>query len=96
MRSRIVLDTGPLVALLNRRDNYHTWARTSFAEAEPPLLTCEAVLSEACFLVRALPKGPQVVLDLLHNKGWLPSPFASKMRPMPAWCAWPNNTRRVS
>ena len=74
MKSRIVLDTGPLVALLNRRDNYHTWARTSFAEAEPPLLTCEAVLSEACFLVRALPKGPQAVIDLLQQ-GVIAIPF---------------------
>ena len=68
MKSRIVLDTGPLVALLNRRDNYHTWARTCFAEVEPPLLTCEAVISEACFLVRALSNGPQAVVDLLQHE----------------------------
>ena len=74
MRSRIVLDTGPLVALLNRRDTHHAWARMCVAEAKPPLLTCEAVLSEACFLVRALPKGPQAVLDLLQQ-GVLAIPF---------------------
>ena len=67
MKSRIILDTGPLVALLNRRDNHHAWARMCFAETKPPLLTCEAVLSEACSLVRALPKGPQAVVDLLQQ-----------------------------
>ena len=67
MRLRIILDTGPLVALLNRRDNYHVWARTCFAEAEPPLLTCQAVISEACFLVRTLSNGPQTVLELLQQ-----------------------------
>ncbi len=74
MSSRIVLDTGPLVALLNRRDNYHAWARMCFAEAKPPLLTCEAVLSEACFLLRSLPKGSQIVLDLLQ-RGVVAIPF---------------------
>jgi predicted nucleic acid-binding protein len=74
MKSRIVLDTGPLVALLNKRDNHHTWARTCFAEVEPPLLTCEAVISEACFLVRALSKGPQAVIDHLQH-GVISIPF---------------------
>lgn len=74
MRSRVILDTGPLVALLNRRDDYHAWARACFTEAEPPLLTCEAVVSEACFLVRALPSGPQTVIDLLQ-RGVLAIPF---------------------
>ncbi len=74
MSSRILLDTGPLVALLNRRDNYHAWSRICFAEAAAPLLTCEAVLSEACFLVRALPKGSQAVVDLLQH-GVMAIPF---------------------
>jgi len=42
-----VLDTGPLVALLNRRDRYHRWTAEQWAEVEPPVLTCEAVLTEA-------------------------------------------------
>ena len=74
MRSRVILDTGPLVALLNRRDRHHPWARLCFAEIEPPLLTCEAVISEACFLVRSLPRGPQTVIDLLQ-RGVLAIPF---------------------
>src|SRR5436309_259074 len=43
----VVLDTGPLVALLNRRDRYHRWTTEQWAEVEPPVLTCEAVLTEA-------------------------------------------------
>ncbi len=74
MKSHVILDTGPLVALLNRRDNYHAWARTCFAELEPPLLTCEAVISEACFLVRTLSNGPQAVIDLLQQ-GVVAIPF---------------------
>ncbi|MHB8767225.1 MAG: type II toxin-antitoxin system VapC family toxin [Deferrisomatales bacterium] len=65
MTSPVVVDTGPIVAFLNRRDAHHRWARQEFAEVRPPLLTCEAVLSEACFLVRHLPGGPDAVLELV-------------------------------
>lgn len=74
MKRKIILNTGPLVALLNLRDTYHDWAKAQFAEIEPPLLSCEAVISEACFLLRALPGGPRTVLDLL-NRGVIEIPF---------------------
>lgn len=63
--ARVLLDTGPLVAFLNRRDRYHEWAQAQWAEIEPPILTCEAVLTEACFLVRDLPGGSTTVVDLV-------------------------------
>jgi hypothetical protein len=46
MRRRVLLDTGPLVAFLNRRDEFHGWVTGELATIEPPFLTCEAVLSE--------------------------------------------------
>jgi predicted nucleic acid-binding protein len=61
----VALDTGPLVALVNGRDRYHRWAAEQWADIEPPFLTCEPVLTEACFLVRQLPEGPRRVLELL-------------------------------
>lgn len=74
MTPAVILDTGPLVALLNRRDAHHPWARERFAEIKPPLLTCEAVLSEACFLVRNLPGGPGLVLQAVST-GAIEIPF---------------------
>lgn len=62
---RVVVDTGPLVALLNARDEYHEWARDALGGLKPPLSTCEPVLAEASHLVRRLPGGPQAVLDLV-------------------------------
>jgi predicted nucleic acid-binding protein len=62
-----LLDTGPLVALLNRRDRYHDWARRELDTHRPPLLTCEPVLSEACYLLRADAKGPAAVLELVRR-----------------------------
>jgi uncharacterized protein len=63
----VLLDTGPLVAFLKRRDRYHDWARQEMAAVSPPLLTCESVLSEACFLVRHEPGGRTAVLDLVRR-----------------------------
>lgn len=67
MKNRVILDTGPLVALINARDRYHEWAKMQWANMKPPLLTCEPVLSEACFLLRNSDGGSRVVLELLER-----------------------------
>lgn len=51
-RPRVLVDTGPIVALLSRNDAAHAWAREQFGAHPAPFFTCEAVLSEACFLLR--------------------------------------------
>ena len=63
--TRIVIDTGPLVALLNRRDRHHAWIRRVLGTVEPPVFTCEAVVSEACFLLSRLVNGQEALLELL-------------------------------
>lgn len=50
--TRIVVDTGPLVAYFNRRDRWHRWVADQMAALNPPLITCEPVLTEACFLIQ--------------------------------------------
>lgn len=67
MRRRVLIDTGPLVASLNRRDQFHAWVTAELATIEPPLLTCEAVLSEACFLLRNVYPGQQAVVSLVNT-----------------------------
>ena len=52
LKKRVLMDTGPLVASLNRRDRFHLWAKARLSELEPPISTCEPVLAEACFLLR--------------------------------------------
>ena len=64
---RVLIDTGPLVAYLDRRDHGHRWAFDRFAEIAPPMLTCEAVITEACFLTRHISGGSESVLRLLEQ-----------------------------
>jgi hypothetical protein len=45
----IIADTGPMVAVINRRDQFHIWAVDSLKIIKEPLHTCEAVLTEALF-----------------------------------------------
>lgn len=51
MAASVVVDTGPIVALLDADDQHHKWVTAQFARLRPPLLTCEAVLTEASFLI---------------------------------------------
>lgn len=61
------------MAFLNRRDRHHSWAVDSFASLPPPLLTSEAVLSEAAYLVRDLRGGSEAVLELVSRGVVVPS-----------------------
>lgn len=65
MRDRVVADTGPLVAALNRGDDHHAWAVDCMREIAAPMLTCEAVLAEACFLLRGHPGASDRLLEML-------------------------------
>jgi predicted nucleic acid-binding protein len=54
--ARIIIDAGPLVALLNSADQYHNWTRAALSRLEPKFSTCEAVLSETCHRLGMSPK----------------------------------------
>jgi predicted nucleic acid-binding protein len=63
-----LLDTGPLVALLSRHDTEHERSARVFAACLPPFRCCEAVVAEACFLMRKVdPAGPAEVVGLLRK-----------------------------
>jgi uncharacterized protein len=63
----ILLDTGPLVAYLYPRDGHHDWVVAQFASFEPPFLTCEPVIAEACFLLSRNRISPQRALGLIRR-----------------------------
>jgi uncharacterized protein len=51
----ILADASALVALWSPADQYHEWAKGCFAKYSPPIFTCEAVLTEAAWLLRQFP-----------------------------------------
>lgn len=63
----IIADTGPLVAYLDRSDRDHAWTKDVFSKITRPLLTCEAVIAEALFLLRRGGIGPDGLLDLIRR-----------------------------
>jgi predicted nucleic acid-binding protein len=62
-----ILDTGPLVGSLDSDDQWHGWSAKQFAAIRQPALTCEAVISEACFLLREVPDARQKVFALVER-----------------------------
>lgn len=67
MRPTVVVDAGPIVALLDAGEARHDWARARFEELRAPLLTCEAVLSEASFLLRRADADPSLPARLVRR-----------------------------
>lgn len=66
---RALLDTGPLVALLHRDDRQHQWCVDSFESFRGVLLTTEAVLTEAMYLLAGIPGGQQACLEFFIRGG---------------------------
>lgn len=66
MRAAIV-DTGPLVAFLDRSERHHPWVVERVAELDAPLLVCEPVLAEAMYLLGRFARGQDALLGLVEN-----------------------------
>lgn len=52
MRLVTLVDTGPLVSMFDRSDKHHKWTVATLATITGALVTCEPVLTEACFLLK--------------------------------------------
>jgi uncharacterized protein len=77
----VLLDTGPLVAFLKAKDHFHAWAVDQLDRAPFPLLTCEPIITEACFLLRDTPSGEATVLSLIAD-GLIQIPFHDEAEAM--------------
>jgi uncharacterized protein len=51
MSPSVLLDTGPILAMLNRQDRWYERCTQTFIQLHKPLLTSEAVLTEAFYML---------------------------------------------
>jgi predicted nucleic acid-binding protein len=58
----VLLDTGVIVALLDRSERNHLACAEVVSTLAAPLVTCEAVIAEACYLLRSVGSAPDAVL----------------------------------
>ena len=72
MPKSYIVDSGPLAALLDPREEHHVWARETLSHQPLPWLTCDAVLSEAFFLLHG---SHALALEQLLRRGHLQFAF---------------------
>lgn len=59
----VLLDTGVIIALLDRSERYHEASVEAVNAVEAPLVTCEAAIAEACYLLRGIRGAPDAILE---------------------------------
>jgi predicted nucleic acid-binding protein len=59
----VLLDTGVIVALLDRSERNHGVCAETVQGTAGPLVTCEAVIAESCYLLRGIPGAPEAVIE---------------------------------
>ncbi len=67
---QVLVDTGPLVAILSSVDQHHLTCVETLRHLPGPLLSCWPVITEAAWLLRAYPKAVQQLLRST-NSGFL-------------------------
>jgi uncharacterized protein len=70
VHSRVLVDTGPLVALIRANDSLHETCLECLQEIHAPLLTCWPVITEAAWFLRDDPFAIQELL-LSFSTGFL-------------------------
>ena len=59
----VLLDTGAIVALLDVSERLHGACAEAVQEIEAPLVTCEAVIAESCYLLRNVRGASEAVIE---------------------------------
>jgi len=59
----VLLDTGVIVALLDRSEQFHRACADAVRSLQAPLITCEAVIAECCYLLRNLPGASEAIIE---------------------------------
>lgn len=68
MSGAVLLDTGPLVSFLADEAEHTEWVHKQWDRMSPPMLTCEAVLTEAVFILKREGVDTDAIFTLLERK----------------------------
>jgi predicted nucleic acid-binding protein len=66
VRSWVLVDTGPLVALIREADEWHNACAVQFQHLSPPLFTCMPVVTEAAYILRDSTLGVRKLFDFFR------------------------------
>jgi uncharacterized protein len=58
----VLLDAGVIVAMLDRSETYHSVCAEIVRKITAPLVTCEAVIAESCYLLRGVAGAAEAIL----------------------------------
>lgn len=53
------------MAFFNKNDTHHEWAKEQFGRLPGPIFTCEAVMTETCYLAGRAGAGADAALEML-------------------------------
>lgn len=70
MNQEILIDTGPIVAILSQSDTHHAVCSNTLQHLRPPLLTTWPVLTEAQWLLRRSGKATEALFIGLQKNLW--------------------------
>jgi predicted nucleic acid-binding protein len=77
MRGRLV-DTGPLVAVLDRDDPDHIRCAQAFRQVRPPLVTTWPVITEATYLLAFSRRAQDGLLEIIQRGTMVIAPLAAE------------------
>jgi predicted nucleic acid-binding protein len=67
----VLLDSGTIVALLDSSDSFHERCADAIAAMSAPLVTCEPVIAESCYLLRDVEGAAEAILHSVATREFL-------------------------